>query len=183
MELVGFVLAGGASVRMGRSKALLPYPGDRPMVQVIADELAPLCASVSVVVKSRTDVSQWPSGLAILVEPPDLPRHPLSGIVTALSTLSPGALALVLPCDVPFIRQTALNRLVASMRGVETGVVAQTEDRLHPLVGVFPAAALLRAQKCLTERRSVTHFVATMSRVMLPEDQLRNINRPDDLGG
>jgi len=139
----GFVLAGGASSRMGRDKALLPFRGGA------------LAAYVAAMVAAA-------AGSAMLIGDPQKYRHlgypvipdrtpgagPLGGIETALcSTIADWN--LVLACDMPAISPDILRDLLdaAERSGADALVPEDISGRLQPLCAVYHrrAAAILRS--------------------------------------
>ena len=79
-EVIGAVLAGGASRRMGEPKAMVELAGKPLIAHAVA---AVVDAGLNPIVVAKPD-SQVPDlGVPILDEPQE-PRHPLCGIVAAL---------------------------------------------------------------------------------------------------
>ncbi|MES2221954.1 MAG: molybdenum cofactor guanylyltransferase [Acidobacteriota bacterium] len=111
----GFVLAGGRSSRLGRDKALLPWPPDetaegksRTLLQHSIHRLESVCATVSVCA-SRDDLPFTGD-----VIPDALPESgPLGGIVAALEH-SMTDWNLMLAVDLPFLPVEVLQALVRS---------------------------------------------------------------------
>src|ERR1044071_3565938 len=109
METEGFILAGGASSRMGEDKSLLSL-GGRTFVGAAAEALRAVAARVSVV-SSRPGAESH--GLRVV---PDLRAGlgALGGLHAALSSCG-AEWAAVVACDLPFVTGSLLARL-ASMR-------------------------------------------------------------------
>ena len=101
---LGAILAGGASTRMGRDKALVPLAG-RPMVEWVAAALAPVCGEVIVV--GRTEPV---AGLQAVPDPGTPHLGPLSGLVAALAAAE-GRPVLLVATDQPWVRTATLQRL------------------------------------------------------------------------
>ncbi|MGQ0848093.1 MAG: molybdenum cofactor guanylyltransferase [Actinomycetota bacterium] len=93
--MLGVVLAGGASRRMGRDKASV-LVGDRPMIDWVNDALRSVCA--------RVLTFGGPGGLA------DHPGGggPLAGLAAALALGEP---LLAVALDQPWVREETLARL------------------------------------------------------------------------
>lgn len=150
--LLGLVLAGGKSARMGNDKALIAYHG-RPQAEFLFDLLRPRCEAVHL--SCRPDQAQLPGyvGLPCLVDAyADL--GPLAGILTALEA-RPDAAWLVAACDLPYLDADAVAALVAGrdpaalatafegplMAGAKTGSHGKPEE-ISPSGPRRPRAAL-----------------------------------------
>ena len=107
--LFGLVLAGGASTRMQRDKAALQYHG-RTQLEWAYDLIAPLC--VTTFVSVRPDQREEPTRAKY---PQIVDRHPglgpLAGISAAVGE-HPKAAWLVIACDLPFLNEATLTRLI-----------------------------------------------------------------------
>lgn len=141
-QVAGFILAGGASSRMGRDKALLEIAGET-LVGRTSRLLAPLVASVTVI---------GPAGrlAGLNVVPDDLPGlGPLGGIVTALR-ISDRPWSLVVACDLPFLSHTWLEHLIQR-------ALASSTDVLIPesTAGAEPLCAMYH-HRCLEPIRQAT---------------------------
>jgi molybdopterin-guanine dinucleotide biosynthesis protein A len=161
---------------MGGDKAMRELRG-RPLVSHVADALAGVCDRVVVVAKRETVL---PPGLERWDEPPELPRHPLSGIVHALATAGEEEV-LVCAADMPFVIRGALRELVAEARPPATVAWA---GRLQPLLGVYYPSAL-PALRAAPPDAPLTATVESLGPwvVELPAEVVRSIDTPDDLAG
>ncbi len=101
---LGAILAGGASTRMGRDKALVPLAG-RTMLEWVASALAPVCDAVIVV--GRTEPV---AGLRAVPDPGTPHLGPLSGLVAALA-VAEGRPVLLVATDQPWVRTATLQGL------------------------------------------------------------------------
>jgi molybdenum cofactor guanylyltransferase len=182
-RIVGAVLAGGASRRMGAPKATLEL-GGRPLLEY------PLAAVQGagldpVVVAKRN--SPLPPLAVSLWDEPDEPAHPLTGIVAALQGAR-GRPVLAVACDLPFVTAELLAELAARSGPV---VVPDAGGRLHPLLARWEPALLPRLESALARGSSLRQTVdelgaervdeATLRRFGDPERLLFNVNAPDDL--
>lgn len=162
----GFVLAGGASSRMGSDKARLPHDG-WPIGAVLCARLeaAGLRATL---VRRHDDGLPWlrPDGrqVPVLLEPDDGPRHPLRGVLAALDATRDDV--LVIPCDVPDLSVDAIAR-VARGPCVADG---------HPLIAHVPWSLRDRVEDAVRRGASVRSVTATLPVVSLPESVLRDRN-------
>ena len=183
------LLSGGASLRMGSDKALLPHPEGGTWLErtlrLLATQRQPI-----------TLLSRWPEhgrlaqamnlpALEILSEPP-----PWEGPLLALHRLMerhPQQRLLVCPVDMPQLQPVVLNGLVAAAAAAPKQIhVAHDGQRRQPLLGVYPSLAELADSlaSCIQrgERRlQVWLDTSPYSDVPFTADLLHNINRPDQL--
>ncbi len=137
-DIEGFILAGGASSRMGTDKSRLSL-GGRTFVERVADALRPLTARVSVV-SSRPDASGF--GLPVV---PDIheSKGALGGLHAALKGCGAGWAAVV-SCDLPFVTGGLLLRLASFIdTEVQAVVPHQKDGRPQPLCALYATAACL----------------------------------------
>src|SRR5688500_10381340 len=97
-RVIGAVLAGGASRRMGEPKALVELAG-RPLIAHAVDAVAD--AGLEPVVVAKPDSPVPDLGVTILDEPAE-PQHPLCGIVAALRYADTRPV-VVIGCDMPLV--------------------------------------------------------------------------------
>ncbi|HVF50317.1 MAG TPA: molybdenum cofactor guanylyltransferase [Pyrinomonadaceae bacterium] len=190
LDAEGFILAGGASSRMGTDKARLRL-GAQTFVERIAHALASATRRVSVV-SAKPDASEW--GLPVVADI-YAGAGALGGIHAALSACA-AEWAVLVSCDLPFVTGELLTRLVAfGAAGVqEFDAVAplQTDGRPQPL------CTLYRRERCLAragallqagERRPRVLLREVRTRWVLPEELndlsgaglfFLNVNTPED---
>jgi len=186
-EIEGFILAGGASSRMGTDKSRLRLDG-RTFVELVADALRSLTGRISVV-SSRPDAKTF--GLAVV---PDTHENlgALGGLHAALNACE-GRWAAVVSCDLPFVTGELMLRL-ASFRCDDTEAVAalQNDGRPQPLCALYARAACLTVAEdliCAGElrprallNRVRTRWVSFHELSDIKGAQLffTNVNTPDD---
>ncbi|HEY7984704.1 MAG TPA: molybdenum cofactor guanylyltransferase [Ktedonobacterales bacterium] len=135
-EVLGVVLAGGASRRMGRDKAALAL-GGRPLLAWVVAALR--AAFAEVVVIGPQERAALVPGVAIV--PDAFPgQGPLGGIATALGH-SGGARIFVAACDMPFL-DPALARRLATLAPEAAAVVPRSARGLEPLCACYGRACL-----------------------------------------
>jgi molybdenum cofactor guanylyltransferase len=108
-EVVGFVLAGGASSRMGRDKAQLVL-GGKPLVERAVALLREAGLAVSIA-GARASLEQF----APVVHDAEPGLGPLGGICTALASTS-ARLAVFLTVDTPFLPVSLIRLLLGHAR-------------------------------------------------------------------
>lgn len=168
MRVDGFVLAGGASRRMGTDKARILLDG-RPMALVVADALAAVCDRVALV---RRVADAWP--LEVVVDPDHEGTHPLFGVAAALEAARTERV-VVAPCDVPLLTPETVARLA------EGPAVAWDGERVHPLVASYPRDWASRVLQAARAGRSARSLAEGLARIRVPVEELRNVNGPADL--
>jgi len=152
-QIAAFVLAGGESSRMGRSKAALEVDGAPMLVRT-----ARLVESVTGAATVIGGLNDGPSfGLSVIAD--DWPgAGPLGGIATALrATAAPWN--LIVACDLPYLTKAWLEFLVARALASQADAVVPTTTRgAEPLCAVYhqrcePAirAALERGVRKVTD--------------------------------
>lgn len=186
-DIEGFILAGGASSRMGADKALLRLGGDL-FVERVGRALQSITGRVRVV-SSRHEGAAF--GLEVLPDRYE-GRGAMGGLHAALAACD-GAWAAVVSCDLPFVTGALLARL-ASLRGpgVEAVAPTQADGRRQPLCALYARDACLPVVESLI-RADELRPRALLSRVRerpvafeeladLDGSKLffSNVNTPDD---
>lgn len=190
-RVLGVILAGGLSRRMGGGdKALHPVGGRTALARVV-DRLGPQCAAL--VLNANDDPGRFAGyGLAVIAdEVPDRPG-PLAGILAALDHAAahhPGLADVVsVAADTPFVPRDLVARLLRAR--AEAGArlaIAASDGRRHPVIGLWPVAlrAELRGALEAGERRVAAfaerHPLALAAWPTNPVDPFFNVNRPEDL--
>ena len=185
MESVeAFILAGGASRRMGTDKSQLVLDG-RTLTQHIATTLSRVASTVTIVgsriadPQLRTLEDVYPEWGA------------LGGLHTALSACST-AWSLVVACDMPFVSEELFLRL-ASFRGdFEAVAPIQADGRPQPLCALYrvdPCLAIAEKLIKSGERRPATLLQSVRTRWVLFAEVadlagairfFSNMNTPED---
>jgi molybdenum cofactor guanylyltransferase len=170
--IVGAVLAGGASRRMGTPKATLELAG-RPLLEY------PLAAVQGAGLEPAV-VAKPDSALPALAVPcwrePAEPRHPLTGIVAAL-TAARGRPVLAVACDMPFVTAELLADLAA--RGDGAGLVLpETAERVHPLLARWDPALLPVLRDALAREAPLHELAGELDAQRVGEAELRRFGDP-----
>ena len=168
-NLIGVVLAGGKSSRMGRDKAQLPYQASTLLAQQVA-RLMPLCARVCV--SGRYDgfdcILDQLAGIG-----------PLAGLHAAAKHF-PESTLLFVPVDMPLLDTAHLKALINRHEA--------RHYHAQPLPAFFPdAKQLLVLIERLVEDRSADYALQHVHRRLgscalpaLDETVFANLNNPAD---
>ena len=172
---VGVVLAGGASTRMGRDKALLELDGETLLAST-ARRLGEVCDEVLIADAGR---NLLPGSV------PDGPgQGPVAGILGAARARQ-GARLLVLAVDLPRVPVSLLEELAGSDADL---AVPRWDRGLEPLCALYGPAALAALEERVGRGRLDLRTLAETPglRVLYLEDPgevFLNLNRPGDLPG
>jgi molybdopterin-guanine dinucleotide biosynthesis protein A len=183
-SIAGFILAGGASSRMGTDKSRLLLQGST-MTERIAAAISHVTCSVVLVggdaqdlgLQSARDVyERWGA---------------LGGIHAALSACY-AEWALISACDLPFVSPALFTRLLSLREGFEAVVPIQLDGFRQPLCALYRVSPCLERSRALIEsgeRRPVAlldsintrwvHF-DELSDLSGSERFFDNINTPED---
>jgi molybdopterin-guanine dinucleotide biosynthesis protein A len=175
--VVGALLAGGSGRRLGEpSKPAAPVAG-RPLIAYPAAALAEVCSSVAVVCKASTSLPDLP-GVERWDEP-DEPRHPLTGIVHALSIA--GGPVLVCAADMPYVTPDACRSLLQASPSAHA-VIATADGVLQPVLGLYAPSALDGLRSAPPDA-PLTATVSALDpvRVALPAALVRSVNTAEEL--
>jgi molybdopterin-guanine dinucleotide biosynthesis protein A len=183
-SIIGVILAGGKSSRMGKDKALLKLDG-RPFVWHVAGTLQEVFDRVILV---ANDSSAY--GFLGLETIGDIYQDcgPLGGIHSALVHAG-HADVFVSASDTPFVTRELVRHLV----GFELNAPARIpsfKQQLHPLCGLYTQNCLPAIVERLESRRlRVVDFVESIHAEVIPispdlpfyrEDLFTNFNTPED---
>lgn len=182
-RVIGAVLAGGASRRMGEPKALVDLAG-RPLIAHAVAAVAD--AGLEPVVVAKPD-SPVPDLGATVIDEPAEPQHPLCGIVAALRYAGTRPV-VVIGCDMPLVPPALLGTLGRLADPVATVAI---DGEIEPLLARYEPAvepalmASLRAGTALRPAIEALHpRLITESDLSAYGDPNRialNVNSPEDL--
>ncbi len=148
-NLVGVVLAGGASRRMGTDKAQVDVAG-RPMLDWVVDALG---AVTTEVVVSGVPRQRWVERLRFIEDGGEPKRGPLAGIVAVMEQVAPDALLIVVGVDQPWVRPSTLGEIAD--RFTELPVVPVPDGVRQTTCAAYPANDLLVATRELNGGGSI----------------------------
>ncbi len=178
--VLGGVLIGGYSARMGTPKQLLCYRG-RTWLDLVVGALEPVVERV-VLLGDGLVPERW-TGLLRL---PDAPAHrgPAAGMVAALRWC-PSALWVFAACDMPLLSEPAVRWLLEHVR---PGVVAVQARKaaaapLEPFPGVYDVRTVRLLESVASPSRLVE--LAPVAVPLVPPElqpSWVNVNTPSEFG-
>jgi molybdopterin-guanine dinucleotide biosynthesis protein A len=183
--VVGFVVAGGQSQRMGRDKALLPWGGGTLLahalerLRAITDDVRILCGPTP----------RYESHGVPVVPDAVTDQGPLGGVWSGLLTLD-RPLGLFLAVDLPAVPVGLLEALVAGAAGFDA-VVPVGSRGPEPLCAIYSSTCLepIRQRLAAGEAKMTSFWPAVRVRAWGPADiapfgepdtLFANLNDPED---
>lgn len=186
-EIVGIILAGGKSRRMGTDKAFLEI-GGVPLITRVIDVLLPIFPTVVIASKESKKFSSIKGVQLIQDLFPE--QHALGGIYTALLTF-PGKDCFVFSCDLPFLNPRLIRSMVKEMNGYDA-LIPQSRHGLEPLHALYSGECLDDIERQIHERN--WNLEALLQRIKFgilktavlhasdPEElSFFNVNTPEEL--
>lgn len=194
--IVGVLLAGGQSRRMGGGdKCLLELAG-RPLLAHVMERLRPQVTSM--VLNANGEADRFAGfGLDVVADPVEGFAGPLAGVLAgfdwARETAPQARWIVTAASDTPFFPLDLVPRLLAATGNNNPAIaLAASQGRLHPVFGLWPTALAedLRASLLAGTRKVLdwTDKHTMVSEEFAPTgigggtiDPFFNANRPDDL--
>jgi molybdopterin-guanine dinucleotide biosynthesis protein A len=166
-----FILAGGASSRMGTDKSQLRIE-QQTFTERIAETLLKITDSVAIVGRD-SDESSFQSVADVY---PKLGA--LAGIHAALAACS-REWAIVVACDLPFVTFELFSYLAAQRMDHDAVVPIQADGRPQPLAALYRVAPCLPQATGLIEagRRRPLHLLKSVKTRWVAFAELRNFTR------
>lgn len=183
-DIVGVILAGGKSRRMGTNKALLPYRG-QPLIEHIARVMQKVFERV-IIVADEGEAYRFLN----LPFYPDIHKDcgPLGGIHAAFHQTSADAL-FVVSCDLPGLTPKLIEYIL-NVEAHASAVIPTSDERLHPLCGLYRRKMLPQIEQAIRDGALAIHTllekVGAVTVPITPElpfytkQLFSNVNSPDD---
>jgi molybdopterin-guanine dinucleotide biosynthesis adapter protein len=186
--VVGMILAGGLSRRMGQDKATARLGGQTLLSHAIA-RLRPQTGTLLI---NSNGHNADGYGLPVIADTVPGYQGPLAGILAGLLFVAqhmPGTSHMVVvPVDCPFLPADLVGRLVAGVTAKDTVIVAEAGGRHHFTTGLWPLSCLHALEAFLADGtdRSVKGFLGqhgfhSVPFEETPDSNFANINAPEDL--
>jgi molybdopterin-guanine dinucleotide biosynthesis protein A len=194
--VVGILLAGGKSSRMGGGDKCLRPLGGRPILAHIIARLEPQVSDL--IINANGDVARFAAfGLPVVADSVSGYAGPLAGIQAGLVWIKQNrpdsAYGVTMATDTPFVPDDLVERLLAARRQDPPALlVARSAAGIHPVIGLWPVS-LADELKAGIKRgeRKVGAFAEQHGAVEvsfppveigdIKIDPFFNINRPEDL--
>lgn len=184
-SLLGLVLAGGQSRRMGRDKALLRHGGESQLAWAVR-MLSPFAGRVFVSTRAGQRDDPERARFDCIVDRYD-DLGPAAGILSAFDH-DPDAAWLVLACDLPNVDRATLEALIAGRDPARpfTAFRSSTNDLPEPLCAIYEPAARALIARFADDGVSCPRkmMINSDTRLLTQPDPraLDNVNTPADLG-
>jgi molybdopterin-guanine dinucleotide biosynthesis protein A len=191
MKIVGLLLAGGQSRRMGGGDKALRLLGGIPLLDRVIERLRPQVDTL--VLNANGDPTRF-KRFGLPVVPDSVPDFagPLAGVLAGLDWTTshhPNCHHVVsVATDAPFLPSDLVARLVAGLE--ESGAdlaCAASGGRAHPVFGLWPVQLLKDLRQAVVEEGirkvdlwTARHRLVTVPFADRPIDPFFNANRPED---
>lgn len=181
-DMIGIVLAGGKSLRMGEDKGGIPWHGIAQRDHV-AGMLSRICEQtfISCRDEQQFEKNDWP-----LLPDAHAGIGPLGAILTALGKF-PGKSLLVVACDLPLLDEATLAQLVNERdpSAIATTYISPHDGLPEPLITIWEPAAypyllqtMEQGYKC--PRKALIRAERVKLIEPLDPKTLMNANTPED---
>ena len=192
MKIVGLLLAGGQSLRMGGGDKTLRPLGGVTLLERVVERLRPQVEAL--VLNANGDPVRF-AGFGLPVVPDSVAGFagPLAGVLAGLDWTAANRpdcpYVASAATDAPFLPVDLVARLVAGVdeAGADLGCAA-SGGRAHPVFGLWPVGLRDDLRRALADEgiRKVDVFtaryrLATVSFADTPIDPFFNANQPEDL--
>lgn len=183
-SVLGLVLAGGRSRRMGRDKALLRQNGESQLgcaVRLLQQQLQQVFVSARVEQSAEPERARFPQ---IVDRYADL--GPLAGILSAMDT-EPQAAWLVVACDLPNLDTETIRQLLDERSPTQpfTAYRSSFDGMPEPLCAIYDPSSRRILDEFVTAGIHCPRKIMMRSDTRLLEARnpraLDNINTPDEL--
>jgi molybdopterin-guanine dinucleotide biosynthesis protein A len=175
------ILAGGRSLRMGRSKATLPLGGRALLAHVVRAVQTLVSEIVVVAAVDQVIALDADPGPPVRVVHDRVPGGgPLPAVARGLEAVDADA-AFALACDAPFVRPDVLRYLAGRLHPDAAGAVPEWEGRLQPLVALYrPTLATALASLSARGETRLQAVADLPGVVVIPEHELRGLDPAGD---
>jgi molybdopterin-guanine dinucleotide biosynthesis protein A len=190
--ILGVVLAGGLSSRMGGGDKGLKLLGGRPILSHILDRLAPQVEDV--IINANGDPARF-AGFGLTVAGDAVPGFvgPLAGVLAGLAWARDNRTDIndivTVPADGPFLPRDLVTRLVAEREAADADLAcAVSAGQAYPVIGLWPVRlfddlrhAVVGEDIRKVDRWTARHRLVQVAFSAQPVDPFFNANTPDDL--
>jgi molybdopterin-guanine dinucleotide biosynthesis protein A len=189
--VIGVILAGGLSRRMGGGDKGLRTLGGRTILERVIERVRPQVARL--VLNANGDPARFAAcGLPVVPDGVEGFPGPLAGVLAGLEWAranAPDATWVAsFPGDAPFVPRDLVARFLAATEGGAELACARSGDQEHPVVGLWPVRLADALRHALVEEslRKVDRWTARYRLEVVdfadrPVDPFFNANTPEDL--
>lgn len=190
--VVGLLLAGGQSRRMGGGDKCLLEVGGRSLLEHVIDRIGPQVAALAL--NANGDPARFAAyGLPVVADVVEGYAGPLAGVLTGMEWAAaqvPEAKWIVsVAADTPFPPRDLVQRFVAAVEAGDADLAcAASGGRTHPVFGLWPVrlrgdlrAALVDEGIRKVDQWTARHRLVEVEFGREPFDPFFNINFPEDL--
>ena len=191
MKVVGLLLAGGQSRRMGGGDKALRMLGGTTLLERVIERLRPQVDAL--LLNANGDPSRF-ARFALPVVPDSIPGFagPLAGVLAGLDWAAAQGpdypYVVSVATDAPFLPDDLVMRLTNGL--LEAGAdlaCAASGGRVHPVFGLWPVRlredlrrAMVDDEIRKVDRWTARHRLMTVTFADMPVDPFFNANRPED---
>ncbi|MBM3548693.1 MAG: molybdenum cofactor guanylyltransferase MobA [Alphaproteobacteria bacterium] len=189
--VVGVLLAGGQSSRMGGGDKSLRLLGGRSILDRVVERVRPQVGRL--ILNANGDPSRFAAtGLPVVADSVEGFVGPLAGVLAGLDWAAANVKSAVwiatAATDAPFVPRDLLRRLIRATEAGAELVCATSNGRTHPVIGLWPVRLREDLRRALTDEdlRKVDvwtsrYRVAFVDFPADPIDPFFNVNTPEDL--
>ena len=191
--MLGVILCGGESSRMGADKGLIPFQ-DKTWVQLAIERMEELGIPVVVSISSRQKESYerlLPENKMIVDDPTIALKGPVAAILN-VHLRYPADDLFVLACDLPLMEFSVLDELyrVYGIKNLFQAFVYTSKGEPEPLCGIYTSRGLALIYNMYDthklEKQSMKYILSqlTVFSIPIPENKekcFRNFNSPKDV--
>jgi molybdenum cofactor guanylyltransferase len=190
--VVGVLLAGGLSRRMGGGDKSLRLLAGKPLLDHVIERMRPQVSAL--VLNANGDPARFaPFGLPVAAD--SLPGFagPLAGVLAGLDWAAAHhpecAHVASVATDAPFLPRDLVARLIEGMKGLGADLAcAASGGQEHPVIGLWPVRLRDELRHALVDEGlrkvdvwTARYKLATVEFSSDPIDPFFNANRPEDL--
>lgn len=179
--LIGLVLCGGQSVRMGRDKAFITYH-NKPQYAHVADMLQPFCDEVyiSCNAQQKNNITQYYK----YIEDNATFKNagPLTGVLSAFNQWPQHSL-LVIGCDYPYLNRTDIKALLETRQpDIDVVCFKNTDTNFEePLLAIYEKqCAPLLLNFYQNGQQSLRHFIKTVNHKTITVNDNKRLKSVDE---
>jgi molybdopterin-guanine dinucleotide biosynthesis protein A len=190
--VVGVVLAGGRSRRMGGGDKFLRILGGRPILERVVERARPQVAEL--ILNAGGDAARFAGfGLPVVGDAIDGFAGPLAGVLAGLEWAAANRAAAPwvasFAADAPFAPRTLVAELRAAAAAAAADMAcAASGGRAHPVFALWPVRLAAELRRAMVEEEmrkidawTVRYRLVEVDFALGAVDPFFNINRPQDL--